>query len=81
MPEEMMDRDNERLSDYERHHKFDKTNFVRMERSYLTSWRNFSKHSTEIVEKHFDNLIEQAYNPNELLKGLRALSDCKLEAK
>jgi uncharacterized membrane-anchored protein YjiN (DUF445 family) len=81
MPEEIYDKDNERLSKVEQKERMEQTNYIRMERSYLTSWRNFSKHSKEIIDEHFDALIAQASNPNDLLAGLRALSDCKLEAK
>jgi hypothetical protein len=42
------------------HERMQQTNHVRMERSYLTSWRNFSKYSREIVDNHFDALISQA---------------------
>jgi len=60
MPEEIYDKANKHLPAQMQHERMQQTNHVRMERSYLTSWRNFSKYSREIVDNHFDALISQA---------------------
>jgi hypothetical protein len=52
-----------------------------MEHSYLNSWRDFKNHSKEIVSSQFDRLIEEENTAEGLLKGLMALSACKLESR
>jgi len=47
----------------------------------LNSWRNFSAESGKIISENFKKLIQNEQTIDGLLKGLRALSACKFEAK
>lgn len=52
-----------------------------MERSYLNTWTNFRKQSKHMIDTHFDELIRTVSDPNDMLRGLRGLSVCKIEAR
>ena len=52
-----------------------------MEQSYLNGWRNFTKESGKIINRHFKKLIQHENTIDGLCKGLRALSACKHEAR
>lgn len=80
MPEEFQGRNP--LADQEiKERALRKTPYVMMEQSYLNGWRNFSSESSKIIEKHFKRLIHEENSCSGLLKGLRALSACKYEAR
>ena len=52
-----------------------------MERSYLNAWRTFQRHSENIIQGHYKSLLDDKCAASDLLKALRALSACKVEAK
>lgn len=58
-----------------------KTPYVMMEQSYLNGWRNFADESGKMIKSHFNRLIHEESSCSGLLKGLRALSACKYEAR
>ena len=80
MPEEFRSSESTNMSEAEKRMKQEKHNMVLMERAYLNAWTNFLQQSQKIINSHFPDMIKQASTAEELLSGLRALVDCRLEA-
>lgn len=80
MPEEFRPTESTNMSEAEKHELKEKHNMVLMERSYLNSWTNFISKAQQLINSHFPEMIKQAQSAEELLRGLRALVDCRLEA-
>lgn len=59
MPEEQYSVENDNLNHDLKNKVENPVNFVLMERSYLNGWTNFKNSSKELVDKHFDRLIEE----------------------
>jgi hypothetical protein len=47
----------------------------------LNGWRNFADETAKMIKGHFNRLIHEEASVDGLLKGLRALSACKHEAR
>lgn len=47
----------------------------------MNGWRNFTAETSKMIKTHFNRLIKEEPTVDGLLKGLRALSVCKHEAR
>lgn len=47
----------------------------------MNGWRNFADETAKMITGHFNRLIHEENSVDGLLKGLRALSVCKHEAR
>lgn len=57
-----------------------KTGYVHLDKSYVGSWLIYRQKAKQIVDEHFNKLIKQSNDFGDLLKGLRGLSEAKMDA-